>query len=264
MWWRRSGPANPWRSDDVGKTTARITPPEPPCLYRGAETCDFRPQWADSDGELVALLEACHAADPDELTPQLVLADWLAERSDPRERWVRVACDLWRACGALNPGRQGWDYNAAKATLAPVCETAVGWRLSCLWGHLVAWHAPTGWGTKPMGRTWVDARVSAVSRSVYWWALGFLSQADAAWRQASAAWRQASAAWRQAFAAGSQADAAGSQADAAGSQADAAGSQAYAAGNQADAAERQKLVWRFARSAWELCAAKLPLLEVKA
>jgi uncharacterized protein (TIGR02996 family) len=233
---------------------------EPPRLYRGAETCDFRPEWADTDGELVALLEACHAADPDELTPQLVLADWLAERSDPREWWVRVACDLWRACGTLKPDRRWWDHGAAKATLAPVCETAAGWRLACLWGHLVAWHAPAGWGDMPMGRTWVDARVSAVSRSVYWWSLGFLSQASVAWRQASAAWSQASAAGRQADAAGSQADAAGSQASAAWRQADAAWRQADAAGRQASAAGRQNRVWRFARSAWELCVAKLPLL----
>jgi uncharacterized protein (TIGR02996 family) len=260
MWWRRSGPANPWRSDDVGKTTARITPPEPPCLYRGAETCDFRPQWADSDGELVALLEACHAADPDELTPQLVLADWLAERSDPRERWVRVACDLWRACGALNPGRREWDFGEAKATLGPVCETAAGWRLACLWGNLVAWHAPAGWGTKPMGRTWVDARVRVVNRSVYWWALGFLSQAYAAASQAYAAGRQAYAAGRQADAAGRQAYAAGRQADAAWRQASAFGSQEYAARRQVYVARSQDLVWRFGRAAWELCVAKLPLL----
>ena len=257
--------------------------------YRGAETCDLVPDWVDSDAGLLALLRECHAADPDELTPQLALADLLGERGDPREVWVRAGCDLWAACRELDcAGTDPWDYEAAKAALLPVCQSVPGWRLACLWGCLVAWHAPAG-GGGPMGRTWADARVRAVNRCVWWWSLGFLagqacaagsqadaawrqayaagsqacaagSQADAAWRQADAAWRQALAAGRQACAAGSQADAAWSQALAAGRQADAAWRQADAAWSQADAAWMQADVWRFARFSWGLCSAKLPLL----
>jgi len=278
-------------------TKARRKPLEqPPQLYKGAESCDFRPEW-DAPADLVPMLEACHAADFDDLTPLLALADLLAERNDPRERWVRLGCDLWTTAAGLKPGRKAWGYDDAKAALAPACETVPGWRLACLWGHLVAWHAPSAYDGVPMGRTWVDARVPAVSRCVWWWALGFLrSQADAAWRQAYAAWRQAYAAWsqayaawRQAYAAGSQADAAWSQADAAGSQAyaawsqayaawrqayaawsqayaagsqaDAAGRQAYAAGSQADAAGRQKRVWSFARRLWKVCESKLSVVN---
>ena len=179
-------------------TKARRKPLEqPPQLYKGAESCDFRPEW-DAPADLVPMLEACHAADFDDLTPLLALADLLAERNDPRERWVRLGCDLWTTAAGLKPGRKAWGYDDAKAALAPACETVPGWRLACLWGHLVAWHAPSAYDGVPMGRTWVDARVPAVSRCVWWWALGFLrGQASAAWSQASAAWSQASAAGRQ-------------------------------------------------------------------
>jgi len=271
-------------------TKAKRKPvPQPPQLYKGAESCDFRPEW-DAPADLVPMLEACHAADFDDLTPLLALADLLAERNDPRERWVRLGCDLWVAAAGLKPGRKAWGYDDAKAALASACETVPGWRLACLWGHLVAWHAPSTYDGVPMGRTWVDARVPVVSRCVWWWALGFLpSQADAAWSQAYAAGSQAYAAWSQADAAGSQADAAWSQADAAGSQAYAAwrqayaawsqayaagrqasaawsqayaaGSQAYAAGSQAYAAGSQKRVWSFARRLWEVCESKLSVVN---
>ena len=250
-------------------TKAKRRPLEqPPQLYKGAESCDFRPEW-DAPADLVPMLSACHAADFDDLTPLLALADLLAERGDPRERWVRLGCDLWTTAAGLKPGRKAWAYDDAKAALSPACETIPGWRLACLWGHLVAWHAPSAYDGVPMGRTWVDARVPAVSRCVWWWALGFLrGQASAAWSQASAAWRQASAAWsqadaagRQAYAAWSQADAAWSQADAAGSQAYAAWSQAYAAGSQAYAAGSQKRVWSFARRLWEVCESKLSVVN---
>ena len=222
--------------------------------YRGADTCDLVPDWVDSDAGLLALLRECHAADPDELTPQLALADLLGERGDPREVWVRVGCDLWAACRELQyAGVASWGYEAAKAAMSPVCETAPGWRLACLWGCLVAWHAPAGCGG-PMGRTWADARVRAVNRCVWWWSLGFLRS------QASAAWSQASAAGSQASAAGSQASATWSQASAAWSQASATWSQASAAWSQADAAGSQADMWRFARVSWGLCSAKLPLL----
>ena len=196
-------------------------PSRPPQLYKGAETCDFKPEWSDTDPELLALLRSCYESDPDELTPQLVLADWLAERDDPREKWVRVAARLWGKCAVLEPGRKTWNYDKAKAALSPVCETVVGWRLACLWGCLVAYHCPSGYG-EPMGRTWGDERVRVINRCVYWWALGFLTQmskADAAWSQADAAW-----------------------------------SQAYAAGSQAD-------VWKFFCAVWELCVSELPNLE---
>jgi hypothetical protein len=243
-------------------TKAKRKPLEqPPQLYKGAESCDFRPEW-DAPADLVPMLEACHAADFDDLTPLLALADLLAERADPRERWVRLGCDLWVVAAGLKPGRKAWGYDAAKASLAPACETAPGWRLACLWGHLVAWHAPSAYDGVPMGRTWVDARVPAVSRCVWWWALGFLrSQADAAWRQAYAAWSQASAAGRQADAAERQADAAWSQASAAGRQADAAWRQASAAERQADAAWSQERVWSFARRLWDVCESKLSVVN---
>ena len=190
-------------------------------LYTGAQACDFRPEWSDAgDMGLLALLESCWACDYEELTPPLVLADFLADRSDPRERWVRIGVELWQQAGTLKLGRRDWDYDQAKAALGPVCKTAAGWRLACLWGHLVAYHAPSAWG-EPMGKTWCDVRVGIVSRSVWWWALGFLS----------------------------------------GSQAYAAGSQAYAAGRQAYAAGRQKRVWRYARSLWQVCVERLPELE---
>lgn len=203
--------------------------------YRGAETCDLRPEWAcdPGDHDLLAMLGACHAADWDELTPQLALADILDERGDPRAAWVRAGCDLWAACRDLPGHTGGWDYERAQAALAPACESVAGWRVSCLWGVLVAWHAPAGDGSGPMGRTWVDARVPAAVRGVWWWSVGLArSQAYAARSQAYAAW----------------------------SQADAAGSQAYAAGRQADAVRRQADVWAFARAAWELCGAKIPML----
>jgi hypothetical protein len=280
----------------VAAKAKRMPVPQPPQLYKGAESCDFRPDW-DAPVDLVPMLEACHAADFDDLTPLLALADLLAERDDPRERWVRLGCDLWTTAAGLKPGRKAWAYDDAKAALGPACETVPGWRLACLWGHLVAWHAPSAYDGVPMGRTWVDARVPVVSRCVWWWAMGFLrSQADAAWSQADAAGSQADAAGsqadaagsqayaavsqayaagRQAYAAGSQADAAWSQADAAGSQADAAvrqayaagrqayaaGRQAYAAGRQAYAAGRQKRVWSFARRLWDVCESKLSVVN---
>jgi len=259
----------------VATKAKRKTVPQPPQLYKGAESCDFRPEW-DAPADLVPMLEACHAADFDDLTPLLALADLLAERDDPRERWVRLGCDLWTTAAGLKPGRKAWAYDDAKAALGPACGTVPGWRLACLWGHLVAWHAPSAYDGVPMGRTWVDARVPAVSRCVWWWALGFLRrQADAAWSQALAAGRQAYAAWSQALAAWSQADAAGRQADAAGRQADtarrqadaagsqayAAGSQAYAAWRQADASGRQERVWSFARSLWDVCESKLSVVN---
>ena len=243
-----------------------MTATEPNPLYVGAQTCDFAPAWRDTCPELLAMLKACFAADPDELTPLLVLADMLAERADPRERWLRAGVTMWEACGALKSGERAWDYDSCKAALAPVCQTAEGWRVSGLWGCLVAWHSPAGDGTsRVMGHTWVDARVFAVQRSLWFWALGFLETNpvdDAAWSQANAAWSQADAAGRQAYAAGRQAYAAGSQAYAAGSQASAAWRQAYAAGSQADAAGRQAAIWRFARSCWEeVCAPHLKTLN---
>jgi uncharacterized protein (TIGR02996 family) len=267
----------------MAATKRRAKPAAPP-RYVGAATCDLTPEWATCDPDLAAMLAACHAADPDDLTPQLVLADLLAERADAREAWVRAGCDLWAACRTLTPAAEPWDYHAANAALAGVTGTPAGWRLTSLWGSLVAWHCPAGDGTGPMGRTWADERVRVVNRCCWWWAMGLLRrqadiagsqayaarrQADAAGRQADAAGRQADiagsqayAAGRQAYAAGSQAYAAGSQADAAGSQADAAWRQAYAAWRQADAAGRQadaasNRVWRFAAAAWALCEPRL-------
>lgn len=200
-------------------TTKRKPPLVPPVLYTGATTCDFVPEWkcVPGDDTLLSLLKSCHAADLDEMTPLLVLADLLGERDDPREQWVRTGVKLWEQARTLKPGRKGWEQTIAKAALEPACKTVAGWRLACMWGHLVAWHSPAGWGKNiPQGKTWRDARVGIVSRSVWWWSMGLLEEK----------------------------------------------SQAYAAGRQADAAGRQKAVWRFARSLWELCVAKLPLLEV--
>ena len=261
--------------------------PEPPILYVGATTCDFVPDWAFTEGDpdALALCRACHAAPFGELTPMLALADLFAERGDSRETWIRIGCDLWTVAETLDPGQKSWDYERVKAVLEPVCQTVAGWRLSCLWGHLVAYHSPSPWDGKKMGGTWRDANVGIISRSVWWWCLGLLKtrsqayaagmqasaawrqssaagrQADAAGRQASAAGSQASAAWMQASAAGSQADAAVMQADAAWMQADAARSQAYAVWMQASAAGMQADVWRFARTLWDKCIKRLPELE---
>jgi uncharacterized protein (TIGR02996 family) len=204
----------------MAATKRRAKPAAPP-RYVGAATCDLTPEWATCDPDLAAMLAACHAADPDDLTPQLVLADLLAERADAREAWVRAGCDLWAACRTLTPAAEPWDYHAANAALAGVTGTPAGWRLTSLWGSLVAWHCPAGDGTGPMGRTWADERVRVVNRCCWWWAMGLLrSQASAAWSQASAA-----------------------------------GSQASAAGSQADAASNR--VWRFAAAAWALCGPRL-------
>ena len=209
--------------------TNKLIPPRPPQFYHGATDCDFRPAWGDSHPELLSLLNATFDADPNELTPQLVLADWLAERGDPREQWVRVGVDLWSRAAALKPGRLSWNHEASKSVLAPVCATTTGWRVSALWGCLVAWHGPSGYDGVPLGRTWVDARVAVVQRCLWFWAIGFLSENPLDMNAMS------------------QAYAAGRQADAAGRQADAARRQAYAAG-------RQELLWCYARACWEkLC-----------
>jgi len=99
-------------------TKAKRKPvPQPPQLYKGAESCDFCPEW-DAPADLVPMFEACHAADFDDLTPLLALADLLAERADPRERWVRLGCELWPTAAGLKPGRKAWGYDDASAAFA--------------------------------------------------------------------------------------------------------------------------------------------------
>jgi uncharacterized protein (TIGR02996 family) len=212
-------------------------PKPPPAGYVGATTCGLVPDWCPdlaADPDTRALLRACHAADPDEWTPALVLADKLDDRGDRRAGLVRAAHGLWRAAADLAPAAEPWDYATARDTLAGVTDTVPGWRLTSLWGCLVAWHCPAGNGSGPIGRTWADERVRVVNRCCLWWSLGLVGS--------SAAWSQADAAW--------------SQADAAGRQADAAGRQADAAGRQADAARRQ--AWCFAAALWPLCLAETP------
>lgn len=171
--------------------------------YVGATTCDLVPEWdagLAADAGVLALLRACHAADPDDLTPQLVLADRLDDLGDPRAAAVRAGCELWRAAADTGPAAEPWNYAIARDTLAGVTGTVPGWRLTSAWGCLVAWHCPTGDGSNPMGRTWADERVRVVSRCCWWWSLGLMrNQADAAWSQAAAAhveaWRFAAALW---------------------------------------------------------------------
>ncbi|MCE9560879.1 MAG: hypothetical protein K8U57_02380 [Planctomycetes bacterium] len=137
---------------------------------------DFRPEWLDADAELTALLEACHAADPDELTPQLVLADALGERGDPREHWVRAGCELWAACRELVPDEQEWTRPMATATLTAACRTDVGWRVAGMFGCLLA-------ASRPQSH---DSEVRALLRWCWWWSHGLVSrsQTDEAIHQA--------------------------------------------------------------------------------
>lgn len=168
-------------------------------LYVGATTCEFAPAFRDTCPELLAMARACYEADPDEQTPWLMLADMLQERTDPREAWVRAGSAMWSASAGLEIGKRTWDYNKTKTALGSVCQTGTGSRVACLWGCLVAWHAPAGDDTgMVMGRTWVDERVRVVQRSLWLWALGFLETNpldDAAGHQAYAAWHQADV-WR--------------------------------------------------------------------
>lgn len=131
---------------------------------------------ADLGRGCASLIEASLSSDADDLYAQLVLADWLSDRGDPREQWVRTACALWVQCGTIVPAGAPWNYEVAKTAIGKVTGTAAGWRMSCLFGCLVAWHSPKGDGSGPMGRSWPDARIGAAWRGVWWWALGFAVQ----------------------------------------------------------------------------------------
>jgi len=259
---------------ELGRRPMAVTAESIPKLYVGATTCDFYPKFVDCDEQLGSILDTVMSAPMDDLTPQLVLADALADRSDEREFLVRRNVAMWIKASEMVVEESDWDQQSCEAELAKHTDHISGWMMASAWGVLLGWHGPTGYGDPVrMGLTWVDVRVEVVNKCLWLWSMGFLSrfkkdptddaagrqadaagrQADAAWSQAYAAWsqayaawsqadvagRQAYAAWRQADVAGRQADAAGRQADVAGRQADAAWSQAYAAGRQADAAWSQ-------------------------
>lgn len=208
------------------------------------KSCGLDPVWL-ADNETAALLRAAWEADPDELTPQLALADWLDERNDPRGWWVRTGCELWAACRELAGHPHGWFRRVCETAIARAVVTPAGWRMAGLWGCLVGWHAPAGCGGV-MGRTWADERVRSVSRWCWWWAVGLASpcQAAEAQRRANAAWRRAETGDDQEYTARYLASAAQWQAAATRCQA--------AAMHQAEAA-----VWSFARAAWDLCRRRL-------
>ncbi|MBA4192472.1 MAG: hypothetical protein C0467_31270 [Planctomycetaceae bacterium] len=129
---------------------------------------EFLPQWINADADLVNMLEACFAANPDELTPQLALADMLAEREDPRECWVRAGCELWTVCRDLTPNPRDWDSDAARTIYDDATATDLGKRVMCLFGCLVWWFS------HPEPGTMRDARLQASFQWAWWWALGFV------------------------------------------------------------------------------------------
>jgi hypothetical protein len=235
-------------------TAIETKPTRPSQLYHGETTCHFVPEYGGLNGDGLNLAKACYAAPVGEHLPWLVLADWLAERDDGREWWVREFV-RWEeiACTQNTFATKGvptWDDR--QASFAKHTTTESGWRWVGLCSGVSARWCPDGYGVGPQHETWSDVRVKSINTWSVMWACRLVagSQAYAAWRQASAAWSQASAAGRQAYAAGSQADAAWSQADAAWSQADAAWSQAFAAWRQASAAGRQAdAAWRQASAA---------------
>jgi hypothetical protein len=115
------------------------------------------------------------------------------------QHWVRAGCELWAEAPRLqlaqevllfgNVERAFDGYNVGAEVLAPVFQTDRGRRLAGLWGCLVAWHAPAGDGSGPMGRTWADPRVLVIQRWIWWWSLHLAvgSQAKSALRHAETA-----------------------------------------------------------------------------
>ncbi len=139
-----------------------------------SDETDLRPQWVGvKDNELFLLLNACWDADPDDVDRQLVAADALEKRNDPRTLWLRGACQLWKQCRDLSP-TGSWSEKECAQEVQNLCETDAGARITRLWVCLLIWHTPQPTGSGNIGLSWSNPGIRLVQRWCWFHSVGLM------------------------------------------------------------------------------------------